>query len=134
MSRFDWDPDLETGIAQIDDQHRSLFALANHLYETVEGKEERDEMVEDAVYRLADYVVEHFSDEEAMMARCEYPELQVHHWLHEHLTAETLRLVARYMNQEDVLPETLAPFIADWLRTHIRAEDMRFVEYARTCE
>lgn len=133
MAHFDWDPALETGYEDIDSQHRQLFALANALQEALARDDAGRDVVEDAVYSLTEYVVQHFADEEALMDACAYPHENWHKTLHRDLTAETMRLTARFMNREDVTPEELAPFLVRWLQGHIREEDMRFVEYQRTC-
>ena len=129
---FPWDASLETGDELIDDQHRSLFALANNLQDAIETHADDAETVTDAVYRLTDYVVEHFADEEAFMDRCGYPAAECHKKLHGDLTAQTMSLAARAFNGEDLLPATIAPFLTAWLTGHIRAEDMLLVAFARS--
>ena len=85
----------------------------------------------DAIYGLTDYCVEHFDDEEALMAEMSYPGLPAHRSLHEQLSGETLRYAAEYFNESGIVPESLAPFFTDWLANHIRREDMGFAEYVR---
>lgn len=128
---FDWSPDLETGNEDIDAQHRSLFALANELEDALGGGDFDVDTVENAIYGLTDYVVEHFSDEEALMAEVHYPALATHRSLHEHLTGDTMGFAARYFNGERVAASKIAPFVAGWLQEHIRGEDMRFVEFLK---
>jgi hemerythrin len=129
VAHFEWTPDLETGHAAIDDQHRTLFALANSLQDAIEAEVADAETVADAVWRLTDYVVQHFGDEQELMAEAGYPTLPVHISLHEQLTAETMRMTARLMNGEDVIPDELAPFVARWLRDHIGSADRAFVSW-----
>ncbi|MBF4509716.1 MAG: hemerythrin family protein [Aeromicrobium sp.] len=129
MTTIVWDPALETGDATIDGQHRRIFGLAAALAEAVESKERDAEAVADCVWQLTDYVVEHFADEEELMASVGYPRLSVHRDLHAHLTGETLRIAARYFNGEDLSADSLAPFVAGWLRDHILDSDMDFVRY-----
>jgi hemerythrin len=131
MVFFEWDPSLETGEPEIDLQHKGLFALANELQTCVDAGGDQTEAVTDTVYRLADYVVQHFHDEEALMLRCGYPGMTAHHRLHQNLTEETMRVASRFFNGEDLLPTDLAAFLNTWLREHIREEDMRLVRYVR---
>ena len=81
------------------------------------------------MWRLIDYVVQHFADEEALMQAAAYPELSVHCGMHEYLAAESMRISARFMNGEMVLAADLALFIMRWLREHIAEADKRFVAY-----
>lgn len=131
MTYFLWDPSLETGDELIDEQHRSLFALANALQVALAEHRAEADAVANAIYGLTDYVVEHLADEEAMMARAGYPGRSNHRSMHEHLSAETLRLSARYFNGDDVVPDTLAPFVTSWLQEHIRKQDMLFVAFVK---
>lgn len=130
--RFDWDPALETGHKDIDDQHRGIFALANELEDALGGDDFDVDTVENAIYGLTDYVVEHFSDEEALMAEVHYPGLPAHCSLHEYLTRETMSIAARYFNGERIAASKIAPFVAGWLQEHIRGEDVRFVAYLKS--
>lgn len=131
MSAYDWDRSLETGNESIDAQHKGIFELARRLHEACGSCEPGGDEIADAVYGLADYVVEHFSDEEALMDASRYPETSVHRGLHQSLTGEVLRITTRYFQGEDVDPESLALFMAGWLRTHIAEEDRRFVDFCR---
>jgi hemerythrin-like metal-binding protein len=130
MAHFDWDPALETGDADIDEQQRRIFALANALEDSTTSRGNDAETVADAVYRLTDYVVQHFADEEAVMKRLAFPGTNAHRSLHEQLTAEVMRFAAQYFNGEDVLPETLAPVLDSWLTQH-RQENVRFAEFLK---
>lgn len=131
MEQFDWDPALETGNAEIDDQHRSLFRLANALQLAIADHADDSDVLTDSIYELTDYCLEHFSAEEELMEACGYPAAGPHRAQHQRLTGETMKLTASFINGEDVCPDTLAPFVASWLRGHIRDEDMRLVAFMR---
>ena len=129
MERFEWDPRLETGFAQIDDQHQSLFKLANELQRAIGEHSDEPDAVADAVYGLIGYVVEHFRDEEALMAKMQYPGTGPHRSLHEQLSAETMGITARYFAGEDMTPSELAPLVCRWLTEHIPVHDVAVVAY-----
>ncbi len=133
MPQFEWDPKLETGHAEIDTQHQALYALANALHDAIDAGAGA-EAIDDAVYALTDYVLEHFRDEEALMAGCAYPALGMHKGMHERLTGETLRITASYFAGDDDVPDKLAPLIAQWLTEHIQKEDRTFVAFRREYE
>ena len=129
MEHFEGTTDLETGNADIDAQHRSLFALANALQDAIGSEDADDDAVADCVWRLTDYVMQHFADEEDLMEAADYPELPVHRSLHQQLTGETMRVTARFMNDEPLSAAELGPLITRWLRDHIGGADRRFVAY-----
>ncbi|MCG2807978.1 MAG: hemerythrin domain-containing protein, partial [Coriobacteriia bacterium] len=83
MAHFEWSADLETGQADIDDQHRHLFELANKLQDAaLAADQDAEDTVEDTIYELTDYVVQHFNDEEELMTEHGYPSLSSHRALH----------------------------------------------------
>jgi hemerythrin-like metal-binding protein len=129
MRHFEWDPSLKTGCEEVDEQHQSLFALANALERAIDAHEDDSGAVSDAVYGLVGYVVEHFADEERLMMECGYPGVGPHRALHEQLNAQTLEVLARYTNGETDHPDELAPLVCDWLTNHIDGHDKSFVEF-----
>lgn len=134
MERFVWDPELETGDELIDSQHRGIFELAEGLAATVDAETPDAGVVADAVWRLIDYVTEHFADEEEAMSRAGYSALGPHRSLHEHLSARVLGISAKFFDGQDVDPVEIADLLVDWLRDHILAEDMSYVRSLRDGE
>ena len=132
MAHLAWDSALETGYEALDSQHRRLFDLANGIELAVEQHHPEDsEAAIDAVYGLIDYVVEHFQNEEAIMAEYQYPDAEQHKALHVGLGAETMAIAGRCMSGETLTPLELAPFVRNWLYDHIRTHDMRLVAFIR---
>ncbi|MDP2108656.1 MAG: hemerythrin domain-containing protein, partial [Rhodocyclaceae bacterium] len=65
-STFKWDARYETGLAEVDTQHKSLVELINHLGELrASGGSVAD--LTAALGALADYAKYHFSAEDALM-------------------------------------------------------------------
>jgi hemerythrin len=131
MAYIDWDDSLSTGVDEIDDQHRYLFALMNDVHECASCNDPDSDLVEDIMYRLVDYVTQHFEDEQALMRELGYAESGVHTAMHERLTAEVLRYMTRFVNGDDVSAVELVDFLDGWLRNHIRKEDTSFAAHAR---
>lgn len=131
MTRFEMDPALNTGHELIDEQHHGLFELAGRLELACEGLD-CGEPVDDAIYDLTEYCVEHFSDEEGLMKEAHYPELNVHSQLHAALTEHTMGMAARFFNGDEIEPAEIARFVVEWLRDHIESADRRFVDWLRT--
>jgi len=133
MPSIPWDPALETGNATIDAQHKTLFSLVNQLHDAaIEGRTEQ--AVTEVLGRLVLYVETHFAEEQRLMARSGYPvdELVSHVEAHTALTAQTAEIVARQRRGELTTVLPVAEFLVEWLRTHIRQVDKRFVDYVRS--
>ena len=132
MNAFEWTPDLETGNETIDAQHRTLFAYANDLNDAMDSVDLDEDAVIECVWRLTDYVMEHFADEQELMESVHYPERGIHAGMHDRLTGETMRLTARVMRGELVVGAGVAVLVNTWMRVHILGADRTFVKYLTT--
>lgn len=135
MTGIPWDPALETGDITIDAQHRTLFSLVNQLRDAaVEGR--ANEAVSEVLGRLVLYVETHFAEEQQLMLNHGYPvdELVAHVEAHTALSARTSDIVEQHRRGELTTILPLTEFLVEWLRTHIRQVDRRFVDYVRAQE
>lgn len=130
---FVWDRQFETGIPEIDAQHRKLVRLINSLGRILAEQTEPELMVRAlfaALEELADYVEYHFRFEEELMGRF-HCDLE-HEAAHKQAHADFIRQLvaareAAEMRPVDVSGEMLA-FLSKWLMTHIVGTDMRMVK------
>ncbi len=131
MSLFVWGDMFSVGYAEIDAQHQKLFAIGNSFYGEYVNRASRATM--DKLFgELVDYTRYHFDDEERILKKCGYPDLQKHHLNHEKL----VRLVNSYQKQlEAGTPEIEAQvmdFIKMWLNAHILGTDKQYSPYLDT--
>jgi hemerythrin len=131
--RITWDKNLETGDPEIDAQHRELFHRIDRLLAASREKRSREEVAQTLTF-LGDYVVQHFSAEERMMALADYPDLEVHRGEHARFVQE-FGLLYREFKAEG--PTTLFIIrvgnrVTHWLREHIYRTDRSLVEYLKT--
>lgn len=72
-----WDDSYRTGHVLVDRQHQELFRMVNELHDAIiEGK--GNDVLAPTLKKLAKYTVEHFRDEEVLMASINYPMLVPH--------------------------------------------------------
>ena len=70
MESFHWDKHFETGLAEVDKQHRHLVDVINRfgdLLSQLEGVSFKD--IETVFNELAEYAQYHFKEEESMMSQ-----------------------------------------------------------------
>jgi len=127
-----WTPDLAVGVELIDRQHQELFAAIDRLLEAMADGLGRGE-VGRLIGFLGKYVVEHFRDEEKLMADAGCPELAQHRRVHEEFTADLGRLVAQLeaTGPTSALAVEVNTRGAQWLRTHVMVMDKRVGEFLR---
>lgn len=128
MAFFNWSEQFETGISEIDFQHRHLINLVNNL---AEAKDEQDStarsiIVKITLEQLLQYTVYHFENEEKFMGKAQYEHLQEHKKAHELLKSKALEINNRLENGEDILSDLL-DFLKGWLQQHILVVDMAYV-------
>jgi hemerythrin len=148
MELFVFDDTLITGHQEIDSQHAWLFELANRVLEKIGScplstrtsdfpipgscEERANDTVDEALHGLMDYVVEHFTDEERLMADLNYPSRSVHQALHAALSEQVAGYMLRYMNGDNTIAEEIVEFFGRWLTSHIMDADRDFVDWLNT--
>ena len=128
MATLQWIPELDTGIPEIDKQHRRICDYINLLDEvrTTHDREKLGEVIEE----MADYTVSHFIFEEGLMQDAGYTFAGPHKRVHDLLTRRVLDLKERFEKGEDVTEE-LHRMLSRWLFNHIRNEDHGYVDAAK---
>ena len=129
-----WKEEYEVGVAEIDEQHQKLVAIANHVYELMRNDlalDKYDQIVE-ILQELKEYTVYHFQYEEGLMQKAAYKKRFSHKILHQEFLAqvEAVDLSAVDENQEEYLIRIM-DFIANWLIEHIVGEDKKVGQAVR---
>ncbi len=90
--RLTWRAAYACGEPTIDQEHRKLFELANALIESAFTRAQHPEKFDANLGKLLAHVVQHFADEEAILARNHYSELADHARAHKMLVERALHL------------------------------------------
>ena len=130
MALMLWDKKLETGNAQIDEQHKALVDALNNLHAAMKQGKGKDEVAKILVF-LRDYTVSHFKMEEGLMDRSAYPAAASHKKIHADLVSQVADLVDRFEKGTTALTLPVMNFLEDWLTKHIMGEDFRLAEFLR---
>lgn len=128
-----WDHSLSIGIKDIDDQHKQLVELTDHveiLFKKAligEGDFKETCSVIDTLYG---YVKEHFQTEEALMNKIEYPDVDEHAKKHRDFEAFVTGMTYDRIkeNEETVLIQLFA-FLSNWIVDHIKTEDIGYKQF-----
>jgi hemerythrin len=124
-AEIQWSDNLASGSSEIDIQHRELFQRINKLLATFDkGSLDRQEF-STIIQFLTDYVVFHFGNEEAYMAKFSYSSTPQHKAQHEQFIRTFGRLKDRLMLEglNPQLAEETKQLVVDWLINHIRYSD-----------
>ena len=129
MAILTWVPELDTGIDEIDRQHRRIVDYINKLYE-LRNTPDR-EALGDVIAEMVDYTISHFVFEEALIENAGYMFAGPHKKVHDLFTRRVAEMQSRFDAGEDVTAE-LHGMLSRWLFNHIRNEDHGYVDAAKT--
>ncbi len=124
MSLVQFDPVLLTGVEDIDAQHRELFQRIGQLLEASRTRRSREEVVRLLEF-LGRYVVEHFAEEERIMADARYPKIEGHRAEHHQFMRELeiLRHELKTEGPTNLFVIRVGNRVTEWLRGHIYRTD-----------
>lgn len=122
--KVEWGEYLSVGVAEIDSQHRLLFDKFNAFLAAREKGLSAEE-VNRLFSFLGTYVITHFSDEERLMQRLGFPDLQRHREAHQEFARRVAALKERLEKEGPTqsLVTTSSLFINGWLIEHIARMD-----------
>jgi hemerythrin-like metal-binding protein len=119
-----WASSLESGVGEIDNQHKKLINIANRLSEAMQtgaGQQAVGKLLDE----LISYTASHFSYEEGLMERHGVTGVPNHKALHAKLVEDVLAHQSRFKNGQSLSTEVMA-FLRDWLVNHILKTDKAF--------
>ena len=106
MGRIQWNNSLSIGVDEIDDQHKKLIDLHNHLHDTILGLngEDSNTVTKAAIKEMMDYTEHHFRCEQEYMEKIGYPDVVTHIRLHSLFEDEVYQHFRAAINGEYILP------------------------------
>ncbi|MGN0311325.1 MAG: bacteriohemerythrin [Lachnospiraceae bacterium] len=126
-----FDDSLVTGNNLIDSQHMELIGKINKLVDCCEEGRGKIEAIKMLDY-LAEYTEFHFSAEEDLQEKINYPGLAEHRQKHEEFKKSVSELYAMLDEQEgptDAFVEAVNKNVIQWLYGHIKGFDCSVATY-----
>ena len=89
------------------------------------------QIVGDTLEKLIQDTLQHFGAEEALMLQVKYPKYAERKKKPNELAAKAKQIVEQFKTGKLVISITMSSFLSDWLRHHIKEEDMEFIQFMR---
>lgn len=124
MEQLVWKPGFAIGIEEIDRQHKLLFT---HLNEALASHTDTAGIFDN----LKAYAETHFSGEEKLMRKIEYPGIEGHVQQHRLFEERVKDLEKAVANGEKQMITPLVSFLRGWFLEHILVEDTNYANYMR---
>ena len=125
-----WKNEYLVGIPIIDEQHKILIELANDLYDSCrDGRSSAADGFRRAVHAVVNYVKVHFSTEEKIMERVNFPEALEHRNEHKEFVQQVLLEVKNFESGKRFAYYGFLNYLRDWTLNHIAHTDRFMVDY-----
>jgi hemerythrin len=122
-----WSENYSVQIKEFDKQHQGLIEILNTLYENRDGSfSQKREVVGVAIIQLQQYAYQHFTAEEELLLRFNYPEYTKHKAEHQFFIETINELIQIYRSGSQTLSSKTINFLTDWLSTHILITDKQY--------
>jgi two-component system C4-dicarboxylate transport sensor histidine kinase DctB len=131
LVRLNWHDEYNCGEAEIDREHRTLFAIANDLINaTVAGKSSA--AIGEIIDQLVKETTQHFAHEESILQARGYPRLEAHAAIHRQLIDKAVHLIGEFKAGK-VEAGPFFQFLAyDVIARHMLGEDREFFPLFRS--
>jgi hemerythrin-like metal-binding protein len=123
-----WKDEYSVGIDSIDQQHKKLINLINHLQTAIDYST-GEEFERDALDELVDYTKTHFTYEEGLMRDNDYPDFAAHKEQHEKMFEKVREVLKEYEKDQDTAMSNAVEYLKDWLINHINGTDKQYSSY-----
>ncbi len=120
-----WKDEYSVGIESLDEDHRKLLSLINHLQTAVHYQ--TGELFEkEALNEVVAYTKYHFEREEKMLEKAGYADLDAHKELHKKMIAKIDEFLVRYEKEGHEALVDVALYLKCWLVKHINGTDQEY--------
>jgi len=121
MALIEWRKEFETGVAEVDHEHRELVALINALADEVNAGADK-ERIREFLGEVFARIAAHFALEESIMRKHRYDEYESHKAEHETLLDDIREIMDE---AETDYTEALSATVRDWFVGHFKSKDAR---------
>jgi hemerythrin len=122
-----WRDEYSVNIQRIDTHHKNLFVRANTLYNAISQQRTYHD-IQEALGFLVDYARFHFHEEEQLMERYQYAEIDEHRVKHRRLMEQAFDMQRRFEDVGTMDGSEIANLLRDWVVGHVLTEDRRFAQ------
>ena len=122
---FRWTELYRVNIAVLDEQHQELFDIVNTLERALRVGE-GNAAIDGILDRLMTYVGLHFTAEESLMERHDYPGLSTHRTQHEMFRKKMVIFLDKHRAAKPGVAVELLLFLQGWLKKHVLTTDKQY--------
>lgn len=130
MAFLEWTNDYSVGSKKMDDEHKMIFSLVNELDDQMKSGKGYSALSYTFTAMKA-YSVYHFSSEEALLEKSNYPLLQSQKQSHQDFIKRIQDFEEDVSNHEMDIASKVMIFLKSWWVGHIQNEDKKYAQYIK---
>lgn len=125
MELIEWSKEFETGVGDVDHEHKELVELLNTLYRQLEADAPKTSISE-FLGEVFAKISAHFALEETIMRKHSYDEYEAHKAEHEQLLDELRDIMDAFESEANMdYKASLAGAVRGWFVNHFKTKDAR---------
>lgn len=125
MALIEWQTEFETGVREVDHEHRELVDLINALHSKI-GSNAGKEVIGGFLGEVFAKISAHFALEETVMRKHRYDEYAAHKADHEKLLDDIRDIMDAHESGAFIdYGEALGRTVRDWFVDHFKSKDAR---------
>jgi len=128
MPGIEWSEKLSVKISIFDDEHKKLIGIFNRLHEAMSQGQGLN-VLDNILVELSDYTKTHFSHEEEVMKKYEYPGFTEQKKAHEEFIRKLTDAQDQYNKGNLSLSIPMMNFLWSWVQNHIKKMDQNYSEF-----
>lgn len=125
MPLIEWKNDYSVSVKRFDREHKELIALLNELNDAMAQGLGRF-VTQSVLYRLQEYIHQHFAAEETAMRTAAYDGLASHVAEHRELAEQVEKLSTDYRRGDTSVTIEVLYLLRDWWQNHILSTDLKY--------
>lgn len=127
LNLIDWSDSLSVKNVELDEQHKKIICIINDLHYAL-LKKKGNEILDDILEELVDYAKLHFSAEEKLFEKLDYPGAEAHIAQHCEFVNKVLSFKWDLERGKVTLSIDVMEYLVSWFLGHIQRVDQEYVK------
>lgn len=127
IKKLKWEDKYAVGVAEIDHQHKFMFAAINQLLDIL-SSQTKTENLKAVVKSIIEYKTAHFATEEKYFKKFNYSGAKEHIAKHREFNEKLTELQKKHPEYSIEFAFDLVDFLEDWLIDHLMIMDQKYRE------
>lgn len=123
-----WNSSFSVGVNKMDEQHQYLLDVINDLFFASQKGAPESEIIK-LINKMVDYTRFHFSNEEHMLSKVNYPGLDTQKNEHRLFTQKIIEFQDLIVLHKASVNIEILEFLKYWWTSHIKVQDLQYKEY-----